>query len=309
MDGRLCAQGYREELSDDVQSPTVQLESVRIIMAVSAVRNWEFGVIDVSRAYLQSANLEREVYVRPPKGAEKNANTYWKAKKPLYGLSDSTKNWTKTIQAWVESVGGKKTLSDAGAYVFTEFGSEKFYRIQNDPKRHQMEKLKNEWQMPPDYDKNAQGGEVFGAITIHVDDILYVGSTVFCQWFEKSIFEKFKCKSPTRNDVKYLGMRIRKIRTHAKSGKTQFRIEIDGDGYENTLKTIPITMARARETHSTLTEEEEGQFRMLLGQMMWAARLSRSDIQADVAHIAQVYKNNRILHDEYEEKELSLIHI
>ena len=74
-------------------------------------------------------------------------------------------------------MGGKKTLSDAGAYVFTEFGSEKFYRIQNDPKRHQMEKLKNEWQMPPDYDKNAQGGEVFGAITIHVDDILSVSYT------------------------------------------------------------------------------------------------------------------------------------
>ena len=43
---------------------------------------------------------------------------------------------------------------------------------------------------------------------------------------------------------------------------------------------------------------------MLLGQMMWAARLSRGDIQADVAHIAQVYKNNRILDDEYDEKEI-----
>ena len=43
---------------------------------------------------------------------------------------------------------------------------------------------------------------------------------------------------------------------------------------------------------------------MLLGQMMWAARLSRCDIQADVAHIAQVYKNNRILDDDYDEKDI-----
>ena len=304
LDGRLCVQGYREELTEDVQSPTVQLESVRIIMAVSAVRNWEFGVIDVSRAYLQSANLERAVYVRPPRGAEKDKNIFWKAKKPLYGLSDSTKNWTKTVQAWIENIGGKKTLSDAGAYVFTEFGNEKFYRIQHDPERQKMEKLKREWKMPPDYDVDAEGGEVFGVITIHVDDILYVGSTVFCQWFEKSIFDKFKCKSPSRNDVKYLGMKIKKIRQKSKNKNLSFRIEINSDGYENSLKTIPISTARAREKHSTLTEEEEGQFRMLLGQMMWAARLSRGDIQADVAHIAQVYKNNRILDDNYDENEI-----
>ena len=50
--------------------------------------------------------------------------------------------------------------------------------------------------------------------------------------------------------------------------------------------------------------KEECQFRMLLGQMMWAARLSRGDIQPEVAYIAQLYKNGRIIEDDYDMKDV-----
>ena len=57
LDARLCVQGYPEELDEDVQSPTANLETLRVILGIAAIRNYDFGVIDISRAYLQSEDL------------------------------------------------------------------------------------------------------------------------------------------------------------------------------------------------------------------------------------------------------------
>ena len=61
LDARLCVQGYPEEMTEDTQSPTAQLETTRAICAIIPIKKWNFAVVDVSRAYLQADDLERDV--------------------------------------------------------------------------------------------------------------------------------------------------------------------------------------------------------------------------------------------------------
>ncbi|GBE80141.1 hypothetical protein SCP_0213440 [Sparassis crispa] len=48
-------------------APVVHLESIRAILALAAVNNWEIGQIDVKGAYL-NGDLQEEIYMRQPEG-------------------------------------------------------------------------------------------------------------------------------------------------------------------------------------------------------------------------------------------------
>ena len=88
---RLCVQGFQEHPAENTSAPTVDIGTARTLMAISAIQGWHFDTVDVSRAFLQSENLKREVYIMPPSGAAED-NKLWKAIKPLYGLCDAPKS-------------------------------------------------------------------------------------------------------------------------------------------------------------------------------------------------------------------------
>ena len=64
LGARFCVEGLQEVVEDNAAAaPTVQLQSIRIALAVIANRKWNFRVMDVSRAFLRSKPLERDTYV------------------------------------------------------------------------------------------------------------------------------------------------------------------------------------------------------------------------------------------------------
>ena len=65
-------------------APSVQLQSIRLVLAVIGYRKWTFREIGVSRAFLSSEPLKRVAYAKLPDGVEKG-NVAWKLLKPLYG--------------------------------------------------------------------------------------------------------------------------------------------------------------------------------------------------------------------------------
>ena len=89
-----CLQEFTEP---NASAPKVQLQIIRLCLAVIAFRKWDFGVMDVSRAFLRPGPLKRETYVQLPKGVEDD-RVSWKLSKPLYGLSTSCKDWYKAIR-------------------------------------------------------------------------------------------------------------------------------------------------------------------------------------------------------------------
>ncbi len=66
---RLVVRGDQDEAEDDIQSdsPTVDRHTVKLMMAVAANQGWTPRSIDISAAFLQGKEIERDVYVLPPR--------------------------------------------------------------------------------------------------------------------------------------------------------------------------------------------------------------------------------------------------
>ena len=101
LDARLCARGFTETMEASVAAPTISLHTVRAIFAITPIVKWRVRIVDISRAFLQSGNLERELHMRPPRGAENNSNLARKLIKPIYGLRGATKRWRNSFEDFV----------------------------------------------------------------------------------------------------------------------------------------------------------------------------------------------------------------
>lgn len=75
-------------------STTALPSSVRLLLALAAIMDFDVCTEDVSQGYLQSANeLMREVYIKPNKQLYIPAVHVLKLLRPLYGLADSGDYW------------------------------------------------------------------------------------------------------------------------------------------------------------------------------------------------------------------------
>ena len=78
-------------------------ESIKLLMALSAIFGFKLESIDIHTAFLQSKVLDREVFVEPPLDVKKQG-ILWKLKKPLYGLDDaSRKFWLRVKDVLLKS--------------------------------------------------------------------------------------------------------------------------------------------------------------------------------------------------------------
>ena len=104
----------------NVSAPTISLHTVRALFAATTVLKWRIRIVDISRAFLHSNELERELYMYPPKGTELDSQIVWEVLKPIYGLRDATKSWHETFGDFVHEVGGKESIADPAMYYWRD---------------------------------------------------------------------------------------------------------------------------------------------------------------------------------------------
>lgn len=83
--GRLVAKGFTQIFGQDFTftfSPVAQWESIRSILCIAKLNNFELQHIDIKNAYL-NAPLQEEIYMVAPDGCN---SPYWHLRKGLYGL-------------------------------------------------------------------------------------------------------------------------------------------------------------------------------------------------------------------------------
>ena len=165
---RLVCLGYMETLPD-VDSPTVDKSNMRLFAALCGIFGLRPKSMDIKSAFLQSSELDREVYVRPPKDLKK-ANVIWLLRKPLYGLVDSSKNWYKTFS---------KFLVDLGLTI-SKFDKALFFLYSN---------------------------RLEGVCIIHVDDVMYAGSVKFMKLMSK-VKKRFIISREDQGNLRYLGINL-----------------------------------------------------------------------------------------------------
>ncbi|CAC5425237.1 unnamed protein product [Mytilus coruscus] len=97
---RLVARGFEEFNRDDIpkDSPTCGTDSLRLVLAILAQRGWKTRTMDIKTAFLQGAEIERKIYVKPPIEAQCK-DIIWKLRKCVYGLSDASLSWYNRVKS------------------------------------------------------------------------------------------------------------------------------------------------------------------------------------------------------------------
>ena len=167
---RFVTKGFQENFANQSDSPTSSRETVKIFLAIAANEKWLVESSDVRSAFLQSEQIQRDVFVEPPTERRK-PGIVWKLKKPCYGLDDASRQWFISFKNTMIDLGMTQSKRESCLFYF-----------QKNNKLH-------------------------GLLIVHVDDILSAGSKDFDEVILK-LREKYTFGKVERKDFVYTGLNI-----------------------------------------------------------------------------------------------------
>jgi hypothetical protein len=108
---RLVAQGFTQIPGQDFThtfAPVARWDSIRFILSVAAMNDWEIRHIDIKTAYLNGV-LNEEIYLKRPSIL---GSGYWLLRKALYGLRQSGRQWYFEMDGTYKEMGMIRCESD-----------------------------------------------------------------------------------------------------------------------------------------------------------------------------------------------------
>ena len=94
-----------DDYEDDKYSPVVQLQTMRVILAVASQLNLELVFLDLPKAFLMGRmDLTKPLYMFAPEGYGKPGET-WVLRLPIYGLTMSSRRFFETPSEFMRAVG------------------------------------------------------------------------------------------------------------------------------------------------------------------------------------------------------------
>jgi transposase InsO family protein len=116
---RFVVQGFRQVYGRDYEethSPVANIKSIKMVLSVAARRDYELLQMDFDTAFL-NAVLDEEVFVKQPQGFHVGGpDMVWKLNKALYGLKQASRQWYKTIHAFMMKIGYEPLKTDPCVY-------------------------------------------------------------------------------------------------------------------------------------------------------------------------------------------------
>ncbi len=189
---RLVVRGDQDAGEDGIRcdSPTVDRTTVKFMLALAANQGFELRAVDISAAFLQGRELDREVYVRPPPEFKK-PGIVWKLMKGLYGLKEAARLWYDKLTKALIIARGQKLIGDPACYLFFENGV---------------------W---------------IGFVMIHVDDIIPGGTPEFTEMIMDTLRTQFKISKDQARKFTYIGMALRSNGNNIFMNQTQYTEELE----------------------------------------------------------------------------------
>nr|GEX49975.1 retrovirus-related Pol polyprotein from transposon TNT 1-94 [Tanacetum cinerariifolium] len=106
---RLVAKGFNQQEGIDYTKTfalVAKMVTVRTLLVVSSVHNWDIQQLDINNAFLYR-DLHEEVYIKVPSGYKKTLppNTICKLKKSVYGLKQANRQWFIKLTIFLTTLG------------------------------------------------------------------------------------------------------------------------------------------------------------------------------------------------------------
>ncbi len=169
---RLTARGFQEDGTFPTDSPTVQKHSMKLLLAIAATEGWDISTTDITSAFLQGSQMDRDVFVKPPKEANM-PNKLWLLNKCLYGLKDASRKWYLKVVEKLKQLGFKTSCYDSGM----------FFLIKD--------------------------GKLIGIVALHVDDFLHTGNDYFNRVIMPQVLACFKVGKSESREFMYTGFYLK----------------------------------------------------------------------------------------------------
>jgi hypothetical protein len=115
---QLVAKGFTQILGQDFTftfAPVARWDSIRTLLCLSAIHDFELRQLDVKTAYLNGP-LEEEIYMKAPDGFNYSC-PYWRLRKGLYGLRQAGRQWYLTLHDAYTDLGYTRCESDWSVYT------------------------------------------------------------------------------------------------------------------------------------------------------------------------------------------------
>ena len=119
---RLVAKGFTQTAGLDYEgtfAPVARLDSLRLLLAIAAVFDWEVHHVDIKTAYL-NGHLNEEIYMDQPRGFEIQGEEkkVCRLLKAIYGLKQAGRQWHEHLQRSLTDYGYKKLVSCDASIFF-----------------------------------------------------------------------------------------------------------------------------------------------------------------------------------------------
>ena len=266
---RLVVQGFsqREGIDyDETFAPVAKVTTFRLMLALAKVLELEIHQLDVDSAFLY-ADLDEDVYVKPPPGMDVKQGYCLKLLKSLYGLKQAPRNWNKNIVDYIKSIGFKQCVLDNCLFVKTV-------------------------------------GEETYLISLYVDDILIAGSDPSKIAQIKSEFtSRYEMKDLGELNY-YLGMKVTRTAEYIQLDQHRYTLDIL-EKYNHLLKEFtnknyatPMEkdLKLRKSEADSMSEQhkdyvERFPYQNIVGALLYLAINTRPDISYAVGVLARFSKN------------------
>ena len=258
---RLVVSGHRDPDIPHLETdaPTIGRLTILTLFQVVASRRkklvWMASAGDITAAFLNGDPLERELYLRQPKGGVQglHPDQIFKVKKGIFGLPDSPRKWWRKLRRDMTEI----KIDFEGQHL-------QFSQCPLDPCLFQL--------------CDPESRKPLAHVGVHVDDLLVVGPRGLVGCIKGSLSRAFPVDGWEDDTFEYIGSHVR---------VSDEGVFIGQESYASS-RLFEVEVARGQDEYEEATEAQRIDNQSLIGALSWLSAQTRPDLQCSVSLAQQL---------------------